>query len=247
MTSCSQLLASANIASKECVYQQYDYSVQVNTVQGPGGDAALLRVKGTPAGLAVTIDGNGQYCYLDPFVGGAIAVAEAARNLACVGAEPLALTNCLNFGNPEKTEVYYQLEGVIRGMAAACAGAGCAGRERKRQPLQRNARSTNLSHADGRHDRQAGVSPTERHNGFQAHEGRRHRLARPADRPLRRQRVPGTIHGMVTGHAPPIDLDMEARVQAVCRQSHSRRPGQQRARLLAGRPCRHPRGERHRR
>jgi phosphoribosylformylglycinamidine synthase len=86
----------------------------------PGGDAAVLRLKGTRKGIALTTDGNGRYCYLDPYVGGAIAVAEAARNVVCTGAEPLAITNCLNFGNPERQDIYYQLRECIRGMARAC-------------------------------------------------------------------------------------------------------------------------------
>ena len=113
------LLAAPNIASKQWVYRQYDHQVQTNTVVPPGGDAAVLRVKGTRKGIALATDGNGRYCYLDPFVGGMIAVAEACRNVACVGAEPIALTDCLNFGNPERPEVYYQLEECIKGMAAA--------------------------------------------------------------------------------------------------------------------------------
>ena len=115
-----QLLASPNIASKEWVYRQYDHQVQTNTVQPPGGDAAVLRIKGTHKGIAIATDGNGRLCYLDPFVGGMVAVAEACRNVSCVGAEPIALTDCLNFGNPEKAEIYYQLEECIKGMAAAC-------------------------------------------------------------------------------------------------------------------------------
>ena len=115
-----RLLASPNIASKEWVYRQYDHQVQTNTVQPPGGDAAVLRIKGTRKGIALATDGNGRMCYLEPFVGGMIAVAEACRNVACVGAEPIALTDCLNFGNPEKAEIYYQLEECIKGMAAAC-------------------------------------------------------------------------------------------------------------------------------
>ena len=115
-----QLLASPNIASKRSVYRQYDHQVQTNTVVGPGSDAALLRIKGTHKSIALTIDGNGRYCYLDPYRGGEIAIAEACRNLSCTGATPLALTDCLNFGNPEKPDVYYQLEWTIRGMARAC-------------------------------------------------------------------------------------------------------------------------------
>lgn len=115
-----RLLASPTIASKEFVYRQYDHQVQVNTVVTPGGDAAVLRIKGSCKGIALTIDGNSRYCYLDPYVGGAISVAEAARNLVCSGAEPIALTDCLNFGNPERADVYYQLKECIRGMARAC-------------------------------------------------------------------------------------------------------------------------------
>ena len=115
-----RLLASPNISSKESVYKQYDHQVQTNTVLSPGSDAAVLRIKGTKKGIALCTDGNGRFCYLDPFHGGAIAVAEACRNLSCVGAQPIALTDCLNFGNPERPEVYYQLEWCIRGMAKAC-------------------------------------------------------------------------------------------------------------------------------
>ena len=114
-----RLLASPNIAGKESVFRRYDHQVQTNTVAGPGGDAAVLRIKGTPKGIALTTDANGRLCYLDPYVGGKIAVAEACRNVSCVGATPLALTDCLNFGNPERPEVYYQMEECIKGMAEA--------------------------------------------------------------------------------------------------------------------------------
>lgn len=115
------LLKSPNIASKECVYRQYDYQVQTNTVIVPGvADAALLRVKGTGKGIALSTDGNGRFCYLDPHIGGMIAVAESCRNVSCVGATPIALTDCLNFGNPERPEIYYQLERCIEGIAKAC-------------------------------------------------------------------------------------------------------------------------------
>ncbi|HEX9787002.1 MAG TPA: AIR synthase related protein, partial [Candidatus Binatia bacterium] len=115
-----QLLASPNIASKEWIYRQYDQFVRTNTVVAPGADAAVIRVKGTGKGLALTVDGNGRYCYLDPYVGGVLAVAEAARNLACVGARPIGLTDCLNFGSPENPEVMWQFSQVIQGMRDAC-------------------------------------------------------------------------------------------------------------------------------
>ena len=118
------LLASPEIASKRVVWRQYDHQVLTNTVAGPGGDAAVVRIKDTSRALAMSTDGNAAYTYLDPYAGGAIAVAEAARNVACTGARPLALTNCLNFGNPEKPEVYWQLREAIRGMADAARALG---------------------------------------------------------------------------------------------------------------------------
>jgi phosphoribosylformylglycinamidine synthase subunit PurL len=114
------ILGSPNIASKEWIYRQYDYFVRSNTVIAPGADAAVIRLKGTEKGLALTVDGNSRYCYLDPYVGGALAVAEASRNLACVGARPLGLTDCLNFGSPENPEVMWQFSRVIEGMRDAC-------------------------------------------------------------------------------------------------------------------------------
>ena len=114
------MLGSPNIASKEWVYRQYDYYVRSNTVVAPGADAAVIRVKGTEKGLALTVDGNSRYCFLDPYVGGVLAVAEAARNLACVGARPVGLTDCLNFGSPENPEVMWQFSQVIRGMRDGC-------------------------------------------------------------------------------------------------------------------------------
>ena len=114
-----QLLASPNIASRRPIYRQYDHMVGANTVIVPGGDAALLRIKGTPLGVAIATDGNGRTTYLDPFVGGAAAIAESARNVSCTGARPLAFTNCLNFGSPEQPAAYFQLSQAIDGMAAA--------------------------------------------------------------------------------------------------------------------------------
>jgi phosphoribosylformylglycinamidine synthase len=115
-----RLLASPTIASKRWVYNQYDTSVRTNTVVGPGGDAGVLRVRGTTKGIAATVDCNGRYVYLNPRRGAMIAVAEAARNLVCVGARPRAVTDNLNFGNPLKPEVYYQLREAVLGMADAC-------------------------------------------------------------------------------------------------------------------------------
>ncbi|MBM7704237.1 phosphoribosylformylglycinamidine synthase subunit PurL [Metabacillus iocasae] len=114
------LLQQPTIASKEWVYNQYDYMVRTNTVVSPGSDAAVVRVRGTNKALAMTTDCNSRYLYLDPEVGGKIAVAEAARNIICSGGEPLAITDCLNFGNPEKPEIFWQLEKAVDGMSEAC-------------------------------------------------------------------------------------------------------------------------------
>jgi phosphoribosylformylglycinamidine synthase len=119
-----ELLASPEIASKRLVWRQYDHQVGTNTVVGPGSDAAVIRIKGTKKALAIATDGNAAYSYLDPYVGGAIAVCEAARNVACTGARPIGMTNCLNFGNPEKPDVYYQLHEAIRGMSDAAKALG---------------------------------------------------------------------------------------------------------------------------
>jgi phosphoribosylformylglycinamidine synthase II len=126
-----QLLASSNVSSKRWVHEQYDTMVQTNTVQGPGGEAGVMRIKGTgkpdangerghDRGLAMALDGNGRWAYLNPKLGAMHAVAEAARKVACTGATPVAATNCLNFGNPEKPEIMAQLSAAIDGIAEAC-------------------------------------------------------------------------------------------------------------------------------
>ncbi|WP_263349976.1 phosphoribosylformylglycinamidine synthase subunit PurL [Acidicapsa acidisoli] len=124
-----KLLASANICSKRWVHEQYDTMVQTNTVQGPGGEGGVMRIKGTGTpgherGLAMALDGNGRWCYLDPKLGAMHAVAEAARKVACTGATPVAATNCLNFGNPEKPEIMAQLSAAIDGIGEACTALG---------------------------------------------------------------------------------------------------------------------------
>jgi len=114
------LLASPTIAHKGWVFEQYDHMVQINTLIRPGSDAAVLRIKGTDKALAVTADCNSLYCVLNPYVGAGIAVAEAARNLVCAGARPLALTDCLNFGNPERPDIMWQFILAVEGIADAC-------------------------------------------------------------------------------------------------------------------------------
>lgn len=114
------VLAQPTVANKAWVYEQYDHIVRANTAVKPGSDAAVVMVRGTRKALAMSTDCNGRYVYLDPKVGGAIAVAESARNVVCSGAEPLAITDCLNFGSPEKPEVFWQFEKACEGMSEAC-------------------------------------------------------------------------------------------------------------------------------
>ncbi|MEK6713876.1 MAG: phosphoribosylformylglycinamidine synthase subunit PurL [Nitrospirota bacterium] len=114
------LLSTPTIASKEWVFRQYDHMVRTDTVVAPGSDSAVIRIKGTNKGIAMTADCNSRYCFSDPYTGGAIAVAEAARNIVCAGGEPVGLTDCLNFGNPEKPEIMWQFQQAIEGISAVC-------------------------------------------------------------------------------------------------------------------------------
>jgi len=114
------LLERPTLGSKKWVWRQYDHQVRTNTVVLPGADASVLRIRDTNKAIALTTDCNGRYTYLNPYRGGAIAVAEAARNLACCGAKPLGITDCLNFGNPDDPEILWQFREAIRGMSAAC-------------------------------------------------------------------------------------------------------------------------------
>lgn len=114
------LLSAGDICSKRWIYEQYDYQVRTNTTAGPGGDAALIRIKEAGVSLAMSLDGNGRHCALDPRLGAMLGVAECCRNIATVGATPLGTTNCLNFGNPEKPEIMAQLVEAIEGMGEAC-------------------------------------------------------------------------------------------------------------------------------
>jgi phosphoribosylformylglycinamidine synthase len=114
------LLASPTIGSKRWAYRQYDHMVRTNTLNMPGQGAGVVRIKGTDRALALSVDGNGRYCYLDPYRGAILAVAEAARNVACAGARPLGATNCLNFGNPERPAIMWQFARAVEGIGAAC-------------------------------------------------------------------------------------------------------------------------------
>ncbi|MBT9281666.1 MAG: phosphoribosylformylglycinamidine synthase subunit PurL [Hydrogenibacillus schlegelii] len=208
-----KLIASPNIASRQWVYSQYDHHVRLGTVVGPGGDAALLRLPGTKKGVAVKIDGNGRYCYLNPRRGAAIAVAEAARNVVCVGAKPQAITNNLNFGNPEKPEVYWQFVEAVEGMAEACRALGT--------PVT----GGNVSFYNEFEGRpiyptptigMVGVSPdVERHvqPGFKRPGDVIVLLGQPEGAHLGGSEYCWVIHGVVAGDAPELDLDLERRLQ----------------------------------
>jgi phosphoribosylformylglycinamidine synthase len=115
-----RMMGCPEMADKRWVYRQYDYMIRTNTLVLPGSDAAVLRVKGTKKGIALSVDCNSRYCLLDPYVGGMLAVCESARNVACSGAEPIGVSDCLNFGNPEKPEIMWQFRSAIEGMAKAC-------------------------------------------------------------------------------------------------------------------------------
>ena len=131
-------MASPDIASRRWIWEQYDSQVGADTVQKSGGDAAVVRVHGTQKALAMTTDCTPRYCYADPFEGGKQAVAEAYRNLCAVGARPLAITNCLNFGNPQRPEIMGQIVGCLEGMSEACRALDFPIVQRQRLALQRN-------------------------------------------------------------------------------------------------------------
>ncbi len=118
------LIAHPNLGTRRSIWEQYDHTILTNTVVGPGGDAAVLRIKGTPLGVALSIDCNSRYCDLDPYNGARLAVAEASRNVSCTGAKPLGITNCLNMGNPEQLPGSWHLQETVRGIADACRDLG---------------------------------------------------------------------------------------------------------------------------
>jgi phosphoribosylformylglycinamidine synthase len=209
------VVASANVASKRWVYEQYDHMVQTNTAVLPGADAAVLRLKGRSEGLALTMDGNGRYCYLDPSVGAQIAVAEAARNVACVGAQPAAITDGLNFGNPDKPDRYWQFARCVEGVAEACKALGLA------------VVSGNVSFYNEAPD--AAIYPTpiigmvgvledveKRCSPDFKRAGDVVLLAGKTKPELGGSEYLKVVHGVVAGRPPAIDLEAEKRVQEFC-------------------------------
>ena len=222
-TALLRLLASPNIASKRCVYRQYDHQVGNNTVVFPGSDAAVLRIKGTKKAISLTTDGNGRYCYVNPYLGGVIAVAEAARNLTCSGAQPLAVTDCLNFGNPEKDDVYYQLKECIAGMARTC-------RELKIPVISGNVSLYNETRGEAIYPTPVVgmvglIEDVDKHcaSGFK-NEGDLVFLlgeGNTVDAGIGSSEYLELMHGMIKGN-PYINLEMEKRLQRCCLEAIKR-------------------------
>jgi phosphoribosylformylglycinamidine synthase len=233
-----QLLSSPNIASKRWVYEQYDHMVQTNTVVLPASDAAVLRIKGVGAmatamaaeglaihelplpGIAAAMDGSGRYCSVDPHLGAQIAVAEAARNLACSGAEPVAITDCLNFGNPEKPDRFWQFARCVEGIADAC------------RALRLAVVSGNVSFYNEGPEGPIAPTPIIGAVGL-LKDVRRHCSAgfkRTGDLiillgrtlpELGASEYLKVLHGLEKGRPPQLDLKLEAAVQACCREAIS--------------------------
>ncbi|HEY8449620.1 MAG TPA: AIR synthase related protein, partial [Bacillota bacterium] len=216
-----RMLTSPNLASRRWVYEQYDYQVRTNTVIGPGADAAVLRIPGSRRGLALTTDGNGRLAFLDPYRGGMLAVAEAARNVACVGARPLGLTNCLNFGNPERPEIMWQFSQVIDGMAAAAAALGTpvtgGNVSFYNETMGENIYPTPVIGMVGVIDDVA----TALRSGWRA-EGDRIVLLGPLAGSLAGSEYLRWIHRRVAGRPPAVDLELERRLIELLLAAHAR-------------------------
>jgi phosphoribosylformylglycinamidine synthase len=210
-----RLLAAPTIASKRSIWRQYDHQVGINTLVLPGSDAAVLRVKGTPRAVAVATDGNGRYGYLDPFLGGAMAVAEAARNVACAGGRPLALTNCLNFASPERPEIMWQFAETVDGIAAAAQALGVpvtgGNVSFYNETLGRAILPTPVVGVVGL------LEDAERRTTqwFKAEGDVVVLLGEPGGR-LGGSEYLQTVHGRLGGVPAPLDLDRERAVQAAC-------------------------------
>ncbi|HET9661684.1 MAG TPA: phosphoribosylformylglycinamidine synthase subunit PurL [Thermomicrobiales bacterium] len=211
------LLASPNIGSRRPVYEQYDHTIQTNTVVPPGvGDAAVLRIKGSRRGIASAIDCNPRYCYLDPYLGALHAVAEASRNVSCSGATPRGATNCLNFGNPQKPAGYYQLDRAVSGLADACraldvpmvGGNVSLYNETASAPIKPNPAVGIVGVFDD----------VTRHATMQWSAGQELYLLGAAEPTLGGSEYLSNRLGEVSGNPPGLDLSAEARVQRATRK-----------------------------
>ena len=209
------LLASPNICSRRWIWEQYDHQVMLNTVVLPGSDAAVLRIGDDGRGIAVSTDCNGRYCYLDPYVGAQIALAEASRNVACSGGQPAAITDCLNFGNPEKPEVFYTFHEAIRGLSDACRVWGIP-------VISGNVSFHNESFGSPIYPTPTiglvGVMDDVTKNataGFKDEGDVVFLIGESLDE-LGGSEYLKVEHGMVAGRPPALDLDLEHDVQAAC-------------------------------
>ncbi len=210
-----RLVSAPNISSRRWIYRQFDYMVRSDTVVEPGSDAAVVRVKGTDRAIALSVDCNSTYCYMDPFIGAASAVAEGARNLVCSGARPLALTDCLNFGNPERPEVMWQFSESIAGIREACLVLGV--------PViggnvsfynETSGRSVHPTPAIG----MLGLIDDKKNitrQWFSA-PGDKVVLIGSGEPVLGGTEYMKTIHGITAGMPPAIDLDNEKNLQDAC-------------------------------
>ena len=217
-----QVLGSPNVASKEWVYRQYDHMVRIGTTVRPGaGDAAVVRFTGQrDGGVALSVDCNSRYCYLDPRLGAAHAVAEAARNVSCVGGEPIAVTDCLNFGNPERPEIMWQFEQACLGIAEACTALGTP-------VVSGNVSLYNETEGKGIFPTptigMVGLMDDCAKNACSAflNAGDRVALIGPLCGPdgghLGGSEYLKVVHGRTAGVPPPLDLDMEKKVQGAVR------------------------------
>jgi phosphoribosylformylglycinamidine synthase II len=210
------LLASPNIGSRRPVYEQYDHTIQTNTVVAPGeGDAAVLRIKGSDRGIASAIDCNPRYCYLDPYLGAMHAVAEASRNVSCAGATPRGATNCLNFGNPQKPAGYYQLDQAVSGLADACTalelpmvgGNVSLYNETAAAPIKPNPTVGVVGV----------LEDVQRHGTLKWRSNQAIYIIGPSRPSLGGSEYLSLIHNEVTGNPPPLDLTDEASVQRAVR------------------------------
>jgi len=213
-----RLLDAPNIASKRWAFRQYDWMVGSNTVVGPGSDAAVLRIKGTNKAIALSVDCNSRYCLLDPYVGAMTAVVEAARNVVCSGAEPLGVTDCLNFGNPEKPEIMWQFREAVRGLRDACTALAV--------PVV----SGNVSFYNETDGRPIPPTPTIAMVGLLAQAGHHTTQWFKSEGDVvvllgrTREELGGSeylaiAHGLVRGMPPWIDLAVEIQLQKVCLQA----------------------------
>ncbi len=210
-----RLAGSPNLCDRRWVYEQYDHMVQLNTVVYPGSDAAVLRVKGTSKALAVSCDGNSRYVYLDPYLGTQIAVAESARNVVASGGVPMALTNCLNFGSPERPDIFWQFRESVRGLADAA------------RFLELPVVSGNVSFYNESFGKAIYPTPIVGMVGLIGNLAHRRTMGFPGEgllvvllgetgEDLGGSEYLRVIHGKVAGSPPRLDLDLEKRVQTTC-------------------------------